>query len=224
MILWLALILISAYFFYTRIWLVFSKVHYYKKQGVPFHDGIYPIFGSYLGVMNHMVKEGEKPKGHPINEFLEENYFKGKKETAPIVGLVFGTTVGLVVNSPELSQELYLSKNKYFDKHPKTAEIFSRLTGDSILFAKSDILWQKKRKALSAALYKDKLRIMMEVMKGVTIDMIRNKWMKAEDLMINIVSETSNLFINITIGCLFGSGFEDLKVPQIKSGVQKEYL
>jgi hypothetical protein len=43
------------------------------------------------------------------------------------------------------------------------------MTGDSILFAPSDIMWQKKRKALSAALYKDKLKGMIESMKQVTI-------------------------------------------------------
>jgi hypothetical protein len=37
MIVQLTLILIAAYLFYTRIWLVYSKIHYYKKQGVPFH-------------------------------------------------------------------------------------------------------------------------------------------------------------------------------------------
>jgi hypothetical protein len=88
---------------------------------------------------------------------LEDSYFKDKNETpAPIVGLVFGTTVALCINSPELSQEIYLNQNKYFDKHKKSAEIYGRMIGDSILFAKSDILWQQKRKALSAALYKDK--------------------------------------------------------------------
>jgi hypothetical protein len=59
MIFWLALILISAYFFYTRIWRVYAKIYYYKKQGVPFHSGIYPIFGSYLEFMKYRVKEGE---------------------------------------------------------------------------------------------------------------------------------------------------------------------
>jgi cytochrome P450 len=31
MIFWIALILISIYFFYTRIWVVYSKINYYKK-------------------------------------------------------------------------------------------------------------------------------------------------------------------------------------------------
>ena len=86
------------------------------------------------------------------------------------------------------------------------------MTGDSILFAKSDLQWQQKRKALSAALYKDKLRVMLDMMKEVTIDMIRNKWMKAKDGRINIVQEATNLFINITLCCLFGTGYEDIKV------------
>ena len=106
---------------------------------------------------------------------------KGKKDVPPIVGLVLGTTVVLMVNTPDVSEELYLTKNKYFDKHPKSASLFSRLTGDSILFAKSDIKWQQKRKSLSAALYKDKLRAMVDMMKDSTIEIIRNKWMKAKD-------------------------------------------
>jgi cytochrome P450 len=87
------------------------------------------------------------------------------------------------------------------------------MLGDSILFAKSDILWQQKRKALSAALYKDKLRVMMEIMKEKTISIIRNKWMKANNGEINIVREAANLFINITSSCLFGSGNEAILVP-----------
>ncbi len=43
------------------------------------------------------MADGERPRGHPINEFLDEAYYKGKKDLPPLVGLVFGTTVGLVV-------------------------------------------------------------------------------------------------------------------------------
>ena len=130
----------------------------------------------------------------------------------PIVGMVFGSSVTLVVNRPEPAEELFLTKNKYFDKHPRSAKFFSRLTGDSILFAKSDLLWQQKRKSLSAALYKDKLRVMIEMMKDVTLDVIRNKWMKAEGRQIDIVKESSNLFIKITLKCLFGGDNSDITI------------
>ena len=47
-----------------------------------------------------------------INEFVEDTYMKGKKEVAPFVGLVLGSTVLLVVNRPEPCEDLFLTKNK----------------------------------------------------------------------------------------------------------------
>jgi cytochrome P450 len=128
--------------------------------------------------------------------------------------VVFGTTVSLIINRPEPCEDLFLTKNKYFDKHPNSAEMLERLTGNSILFAKSDIQWQQKRKALSAALYKEKLRVMIDMMKDVTIETIRKNWMKADKKEIDIVKETSNLFIKITLQCLFGEDKGDIEVPQ----------
>ena len=45
------------------------------------------------------------------------------------------------------------------------------------------------------------------MMKDITIDKIQNRWMKAEK--IDIVKEASNLFIDITLKCMFGSGFKN---------------
>ncbi len=56
-----------------------------------------------------------------------------------MVGFVLGTTVALFVNRPEANEELFLTKNKYFDKHPRSATFSKKLIGDSILFAKSDL-------------------------------------------------------------------------------------
>ena len=58
------------------------------------------------------------------------------------------------------------------------------------------------------------------MMKGITIDVIRNKWMNAKDGQIDIVKETSNLFIKITLQCLFGTDSEDIKVIQRFNGVE----
>jgi cytochrome P450 len=211
MIVWLILLAIFGYLFYTRIWVVYSTIYYYKKQGVPFHDGIYPVLGSFLKLASFKNKQGMKSS--IINEFVEDTYVKGKKDVPPIVGLVLGSKVALIVNRPEPCEELFLTKNKYFDKHPNSAEFLKRMIGNSILFAKSDIHWQQKRKSLSAALYKEKLRAMVDMMKDVTIHMIREKWMKADKQHIDIVKESSNLFIKITLTCLFGATKEDIMVP-----------
>ena len=213
---WVIFLAIISYFFYTRIWVVYSRINFYKKQGVPFHDGIYPVLGSFLKIP--AIKDKKEIKSALINDFVEDTYMKGKKEVPPFVGLVLGSTVLLLVNRPEPCEDLFLTKNKYYDKHPNSAEVFKRMLGNSILFAKSDIHWQQKRKALSAALYKEKLRGMVDMMKEVTVHMIRDKWMKAENEHIDIVRESSNLFIKITLTCLFGTTKEDIMITQRTAG------
>ncbi len=83
----------------------------------------------------------DKKKGHPFTEFVEATFKKDNNEVPPIVGFALGNTVALMINSPDLAEDLFLTKNKYFDKFPKAARLFSRLTGDSILFANSDLKW-----------------------------------------------------------------------------------
>ena len=46
-----------------------------------------------------------------------------------------GPTLILVVNDPHIMNELYVTKNKFFDKDAVTGEMFKSYTGESILFA-----------------------------------------------------------------------------------------
>ena len=59
--------------------------------------------------------------------------------------------------------ELYVSKNKYFEKADKAKNVFLQLFGNSILFDKSNELWATKRKHLSSAFYKDKMTGMLQL-------------------------------------------------------------
>jgi hypothetical protein len=79
--------------------------------------------------------------------------------------LVKAKDTDIVINAPQPLEELMISKNKFYDKHPFSKDFLGMLLGDSILFAKSDLKWQAKRKVISSAIYKDKLRGMFEIMK-----------------------------------------------------------
>jgi hypothetical protein len=70
----------------------------------------------------------------------------------------------------------------------------------------------KKSKSLSAALYKEKLRVIIEMIKDISLDVIRNKWMKSEGKQIDIVKESTNLFIKIALKCLFGGDNQNVKI------------
>lgn len=65
---------------------------------------------------------------------------------------------------------------------------------------------------------------MIEMIKEITLDVIKNKWMKIEGKKIDIVKESTNLFIKITQKCLFGEDDQDIKIIQRKNGVETECL
>ena len=92
MIGWLIFGSLLLYFLYTRLWKFYSTLFFYKNQGIPFHQGIVPIFGSQFQIMK-FINSKDKTKGHPLNEFLEATYFTGKKEVPAIVGLSLGTSI-----------------------------------------------------------------------------------------------------------------------------------
>jgi hypothetical protein len=84
---------------------------------VPFHEGVVPIFGSF-------IKMGKiaKTANNPLVDFLKELYYSnGDAKVPPFVAITGPRGVSLSVARPEVVQELFLTKNKYFDKHPFTA-------------------------------------------------------------------------------------------------------
>lgn len=66
-----------------------------------------------------------------------------------LTGLLFSYKVVLIVNKSDVISELFLTKNRFFDKHMNSGHLLKSVIGDSILFARSDEMWQKKRKSVS---------------------------------------------------------------------------
>lgn len=62
-------------------------------------------------------------------------------------------------------EEIYITKNKFFDKHDVFKNILAPLVGEGLIFDRSDARWAAKRKVLSGAFYKDKLIKMTALMK-----------------------------------------------------------
>ena len=94
--------------------------------------------------------------------------------------------------------------------------MMKHVVGDGIIFQKSNIMWQKKRKSISASLYKEKLLKMTEIMKAITLETIE-AWDKKGT--IDIVSETANLLMTIILACAFGRKHENPIVTFRKNGV-----
>ena len=61
------------------------------------------------------MKDFPKDTPYPTIEWLQHEY---GNPLPPFVGVAFSRNVSLFINDPEIIQELFVTKNKYFDKHP----------------------------------------------------------------------------------------------------------
>lgn len=95
---------------------------------------------------------------------IEEDF--GKKFD-PIVGLMALFRPSFYVCSPDVLEEIYITKNKSFDKDPGIAFVMSPLLGTSTLVSVSNEKWAHKRKAVSSAFYKSRLLQMTETVKEI---------------------------------------------------------
>lgn len=213
MIFSLIVYLALAYLLYDRVIRVYLLIHFYRKQGVPIKYSIsLPFVGSFKPLVEY-IKEF-KPTNNPFVGFIKHHYFPKDTDVVPqFCGVMFGSELRLSVNRPEAIEELLITKNKYFDKHPSTAKLMGYVMGDSILFQESNLVWAHKRKVISQALYKEKLRGMIEIIKNVTLNDIANKWTplkKGDKIPVEIVGQMSNLFFQITLSSLFGQEFKSM--------------
>ena len=112
------LIGLLVYIFYSRILKFYYKIYYYKLQGVPFPSQIVPFFGTLL----QTSRIAKNAKDHPVVDFCQQTFYKDKTIVPQIVGLSGSTGVTLFIGRPEAAEDLFLTKNKYFDKHPRSSQ------------------------------------------------------------------------------------------------------
>lgn len=96
----------------------------------------------------------------------------------------------------DMVNELYITKNKYFDKSPKQYNIFNFLVGEALIFLPSNSHWSQRRHTLSSHFYKDKLIKMLHLVMEITQSRVQ-KWKREcvgqSNATINIMSEISKL-------------------------------
>lgn len=119
-------------------------------------------------------------------------------------------------------EELYVQKNKYFDKHPRIYEMLKSCLGESILLMRSNELWSAKRKSLSAAFYKEKLGKMMNIIRKVVtsyVKLIEKDYIKTGTAF-NLAQKINDLQVKIILNCAFGIDLGEIEMPYMIDGVK----
>ena len=134
------------YFIWTKVLTMYFRLIYYRRQGMPCAHIPWPLLGNIPRLFGYFTSKDIFAES-PMMEYYKDA-FKGKKVPGAFVDFL-GYNESIFFSDPEMINEIYVTKNKYFEKHPKFQRIQNRLLGGSILFSESTELWAKKRKSLS---------------------------------------------------------------------------
>ena len=96
------------------------------------------------------------------------------KEKRIRCGAFTAQDVVLSLSDPSMLQEIFVEKNKFFDKSHLSHRLMKPLVGDGILFAPTNENWNIRRKTITAAFYKEKLLKMVEIIKHQAVKNAEN--------------------------------------------------
>ena len=123
-------------------------------------------------------------------------------------------TPTLYVTDPELINDLFVVKNKYFDKHPGFKNMLYPLLGETFSLLPSDESWKNKRKSLSTVFYKERLSQMLPVIvQNVSKTLLQWKTDSVDNgKQFNLINEIDSLLAHNIMECIFGEDITDKKV------------
>lgn len=125
-----------------------------------------------------------------------------------------------MISDLDMLNDLLITKNKYYDKSPGTANILYALMGEALVFRRSDEEWSIRRKHISVAFYKEKLLKFSEIIKDILIKrmkMWREKYVNGGKEM-DFVMEMLDLHEDIFLTCVFGRDINAITVDVEENG------
>jgi cytochrome P450 len=102
----------------------------------------------------------------------------------------------LVISDPDIIEELYVTKNKFFDKNIRLENQFKCLFGAGTVFSKSNELQAEKRKHLSVAFYRERMVKMLNMLTSMTESKVKqwtSDYADQEGKELNLIREISDL-------------------------------
>ena len=147
-------------------------ISYYTKQGVTLLKGAdrlllgnIPDFIDYDTAGKATTYKMESPFNWVIKKTLSEDgqTYDSSKHKACIMTLFAEPIV--LLTCPEIVSELYTTKNSMVDKTGIFLQAYEDVAPTAFLFEPAKENWQKKRKAVTHAFYKDRFEKLMNVLK-----------------------------------------------------------
>ena len=141
----------------------------------------------------------------------------------PVVRIQLFHEPFLLISDPKVARDIYTTKNNIIDKAPRTGLIFQELH-DGIGNAPSDQAWKHNRNVLGQAFFKDKLKMMLQIVMyqmEKKVARMNEKMKESPDgsIRVDLPLEVQDMFNGKMIHLLFG---EDIAHVELTLSVNGE--
>ena len=119
-----------AYFLYSRVIRMYLKIRYYEKQGAAFCKGVVPVLGNLPRFKHQLETYGSND--HPWVISIREDF--GTHKLPKVIGVFNSFEPTFFITDPLMVHDMYVTQNKYFDKHESVANVLFPLSGNTIIF------------------------------------------------------------------------------------------
>lgn len=127
------------YVVYQRIIKMYYIYWYYTSQGIASVGFPLPIVGNMF-IFLKSLRKMDKYSKTPLEDYFT-NVFGSTTKIPPIFLDMRDPRGIIVVTDPNYVNDLYITKNKLFEKATKELGVYHCWFGDSILHSKSDDFW-----------------------------------------------------------------------------------
>lgn len=145
------------------------------------------------------------------------------KNPPPAVGFYLIGMSTIWFNSYKYLEELFVTKNAFYTKHPVERSLGKPLLYTNIVNMDSDDpTYKKKRKALSAAFLKSKMTEIIAMIKSTALRCFAELQAKGDENTIDLNMYTSTVQAHIIVTLMVGPGhsFKSLPYVSLETGVE----
>ena len=111
---YLIVTLLISYFMYTRVIRMYYLKWFYESQNIPCCKEVVPILGNM--VRCDRIFRTYDTNENPWYVMMQEDF---KDDQPKMLQWFTGYEPTILISDPDVVYELYVTKNKYFDKHPR---------------------------------------------------------------------------------------------------------
>lgn len=182
----------------------YIEFFFYWKQGIAYLGFPLPVIGNLKRIKGIMDDKSIKEKAHTFLK-IHDHVFDGRP---PKIFMEFrGPNVILNISDCKLLDDLYITKNKYFDKEGKMKNLLYDILGDTMVLDKSNEMWAAKRKSLSTAFYKEKMLKMLATVIELSLkrtEQWNKKLNSSGQVSVDLVEEIYEHVMTAMDSCIFG--------------------